>query len=212
MEKVTIFKFHYKDHLVRALLLNGRGYVLGPDIMPLFGYKKQPLVDINQLLDEGVDKEFIYDVPVISLPGIVFLEFYPKTKKKKAQEVSDWVDTVLSTIEGTGGLPDDVRTEQWDEKSFKRYLEEEIEQEDKRLYSPSKERLKLKIAGETVAKAKIDTQKCSLPKALGGLISSAIFSEYDGNPDPLDALRTLHVITDEVMETIQEDWVNRLED
>lgn len=212
--KTTIFKFHYKDHLVRAVVndKDGRAYVLGPDIMPLFGYKKRPLVDINQLLTKGSDKKFIYGVPVISLAGITFLEAYPKTKKKKAQKVYDWVsDEVLPLLESSRpvSLPDEVRTESWEEADFKRYLEEVEEDEENRL-STHKEVLKFKMGGETVAKAKIDTQKCSLSRALGGLLTSAIFSKCDGKPDPAKVSKTLHFITDDVMETVLEDYATRL--
>ena len=210
MEKVTIFKFHYKDHLVRAVSHNNTGYLLGPDIMPLFGYKKQPLVDINHLLDEGSDKKFIYGVPVITLLGVCFLEQYPRVKRKKAQKVSDWVsDEVMPILEGRMNLPDEVRTESWEEEDFKRYLEEVEDDEENRL-STHKDVLKFKIGGETVAKAKIDTQKCTFTRALAGLLTAVIFSEYSNQPDCLDATRTLNAVTNEVMVAIQQSYNDRL--
>ncbi len=212
----TIFKFHYKDHLVRALKIGDRGYILGPDIMPLFGYKKHPLVDINQLLDEGSDKEFVEGVPVISLYGIKFLESYPRTKKEKAKEVADWVaHTLLPTLETRIALPDEVRTEQWDEDAFDRYLfdrhmEETKRNEDKRLHPRKKEVFEFEINGQVVAKAKIDAENCTTAKAFANLLTSAIFKEFDNVPDPVEALKVLSDISYEVMKTIQADFANRL--
>ncbi|MDE5757540.1 MAG: hypothetical protein K2H85_02895 [Allobaculum sp.] len=213
--KTTIFKFHYKDHLVRAVLLDGRAYVLGPDIMPLFGYKKQPLVDINQLLTKGSDKKFIYDVPVISLAGIKFLEAYPKTKKKKARKVSDWVShEVISLLESPQpvSIPDDVRTESWEEYAFKNYLEAiEYDEENRLEVKPSKKTVfEILEDGESVAKVKIKEGKCSIQNALEGFLESFIFSEVGENPDGVDALDVLHKINREVMTNILEHYENQL--
>lgn len=208
----TIFNFYYKDRLVRALKINNREYFLGPDIMPLFGYKKRPLVDIDMLLNDGLFKDFLYGVPLISYLGVsFFLKHYHRTKRKKVEDVLVWINNaVLPILEGRIDIPDDVRTEEWEEEDFHRYLKETKQNENKRLHPCKKDVFEFEINGQVVAKAKIDAENCTTAKAFANLLTSAIFKEFDKVPDPVDALKFLSDISYEVMKTIQADFANRL--
>ncbi len=210
----TIFKFYYKDHLVRGLVKDGKGYLLGPDIMPLFGYKKRPLVDINWLLDKGSDKEFIYGVPVISLCGVCFLETYPRIKRKKAQEVSDWVDgEVMPILEGRANLPDDVRTESWKEEDFRNYYQEACLVEDTGTRSGSKKTVIARpLYGKTAVKVKIDTSLCSVHNAIKEILLAVIAKENGGEVDCVKAAKALSQLSELVMAEAQESLLLQMED
>ncbi len=200
----TIFKFYYKDHLVRGLVKDGKGYLLGPDVMTLLGYRR-PLANLNWLLKgDRHAKEFIHDVPVISLWGVAYLTEFSR-KEKKAKNFYDWVaDQVKPILDGCANLPDEVRTESWKKEDFKKYLSEAEASEDTgvRSLDPKKITINCPIGGKTAVKVKIDTSLCTVQEALKEIVMAVIAKE-NRTVDCISASKTLSQLSENVMAEVQ---------